>query len=72
MGLSSKLLQWILDDDGIFNDENVMPDVVYVTWVELLDESYTLNSNVLLKITEIVRPAYDQLPIYDAVRFIYN
>lgn len=72
MDLSSKLLQWILDDDGIFNDENVMPDVVYVTWVELLDESYTLNSNVLLKITEIVRPAYDQLPIYDAVRFIYN
>ncbi|KAM3717663.1 Amino acid permease [Dirofilaria immitis] len=58
--------EWILDSSGIFNDQYVMPDVVYVTWIELLNEPCTLNSNVLMKVTEIVRPAYDQLPIYDA------
>ncbi|VBB32323.1 unnamed protein product [Acanthocheilonema viteae] len=58
--------EWILDDDGIFNHENVAPNIVYVIWIELLSEPFNLNSNVLTKVTEIVRPAYDQLPIYDA------
>uniref|UniRef100_A0A8R1TVI8 DUF7038 domain-containing protein n=1 Tax=Onchocerca volvulus TaxID=6282 RepID=A0A8R1TVI8_ONCVO len=58
--------EWILDNDGIFNNEHVMPDVVYITWIELLNEPCALNSNVLMKVTEIVWPAYDQLPKYDA------
>ncbi|EJD74738.1 hypothetical protein LOAG_17987 [Loa loa] len=58
--------EWVLDNDGIFNNENVMPNIVYVIWIELLDESSLLNNDVLMKVTEIVRPAYDQLPIYDA------
>ncbi|OZC12262.1 hypothetical protein X798_00783 [Onchocerca flexuosa] len=58
--------EWILDNDGIFNNVYVMPDVIYVTWIELLDEPFALNSNVLMKVAEIVRPAYDQLPKYDA------
>ncbi|CAG9536899.1 unnamed protein product [Cercopithifilaria johnstoni] len=58
--------EWILDDDGIFSHENVMPDIVYVIWIELLNKPFNFNSNVLMKVTEIVRPAHDQLPIYDA------
>ncbi|VDN89776.1 unnamed protein product [Brugia pahangi] len=57
--------EWILDDNGIFNHENVMPDIIYVTWIELLTEPY-MSNNVLMKVTEIIRPAYNQLPIYDA------
>uniref|UniRef100_A0A915Q843 Agenet domain-containing protein n=1 Tax=Setaria digitata TaxID=48799 RepID=A0A915Q843_9BILA len=58
--------EWVLDKDGIFNNEHVLPNVIYVTWIELLHEPCILNSNVLMKVTEIVRPAHDQLPIYDA------
>uniref|UniRef100_A0A0R3S5G9 DUF4283 domain-containing protein n=1 Tax=Elaeophora elaphi TaxID=1147741 RepID=A0A0R3S5G9_9BILA len=58
--------EWILDDDRIFDSPNVVPDIVYITWIELLNEPCSWNPNVLMKVTEIVRPAYDQLPIYDA------
>uniref|UniRef100_A0A0N5CRG0 DUF5683 domain-containing protein n=1 Tax=Thelazia callipaeda TaxID=103827 RepID=A0A0N5CRG0_THECL len=70
--ISFDYLQWILDDRKIFNDERVVSNTLYVTWIEVMKEPLSSDNNVLTRTVEIIRPEINLLDINDMVKLIFS